>query len=86
MSYAEPILAVAIGALAALLHLMITRGRASIAARGGVALALATLPLSIAGPALCLVVAIALAPSFAWLALLGFWSLRTACLARWVCF
>ncbi|MBW2271284.1 MAG: hypothetical protein JRH16_22250 [Deltaproteobacteria bacterium] len=83
MTLWEPMLGSALGALAALLHLAATRSRAAIAVRGGVALALVTLPLSVAGPALCLLVAIALSPASAWASLLGFWLLRTCTLA-WV--
>jgi hypothetical protein len=78
----EPVLGSLLGALAALLHLAATRTRASLGVRGGARLALATLPISVAGPALCLVAAIALSPSAAWASLLGFWLLRSCALAR----
>jgi hypothetical protein len=82
MTLWEPMLGSVLGALAALLHLAATRSRASIAARGGVTLALATLPISVVGPALCLLAAITLSPSSAWAPLLGFWLLRSYALAR----
>jgi hypothetical protein len=83
MTVWEPMLGSVLGALAALLHLGVTRSRAAVAARGGGALALATLPISVAGPALCLLAAITLSPTSAWASLLGFWLLRTCTLA-WV--
>jgi hypothetical protein len=82
MTVWELMLGPALGALAALLHLAATRSRAAVAMRGGGALALATLPISVAGPALCLLAAIALSPSSAWASLLGFWLLRSCMLAR----
>jgi hypothetical protein len=78
----EPMLGSTLGALAALLHLAATRTRASVAVRGGARLTLATLPISVAGPALCLLAAIALSPSSAWAPLLGFWLLRSSTLVR----
>ena len=82
MTLWEPMLGLALGGTAALLHLAATHSRATVAARGGVALALATLPISVAGPALCILAAIALSPSSAWASLLGFWLLRSYTLAR----
>jgi hypothetical protein len=82
MSVLEPVLALVLGSLAALVHLVATRSRAATAARGGVAMAMATLPISIAGPAFCLLAAILFCPSSAWASLLGFWLLRSCALAR----
>jgi len=82
MTVWELMLGLALGGLAALLHLAATRSRAAVAVRGGGAPALATLPISVAGPALCLFAAIALSPSSAWASLLGFWLLRSHTLAR----
>lgn len=78
----EPMLCSALGGLAALLHLAATRSRAGVALRGRAALALVTLPISLAAPALVLLAAIALSPSSAWAALLGFWLLRSGALVR----
>jgi len=82
MTLWEPVLGSMLGALAALLHLAATRTRASVAVRGGTLLTLATLPISLAAPTLCLLTAIAFSPSSAWAPLLGFWLLRSCTLAR----
>jgi hypothetical protein len=82
MTHWEAMLGSVLGALAALVHLAATRSRASVATRGGLTLALATLPISVAGPALCLLAAITLSPSSAWAPLLGFWLVRSYTLAR----
>jgi hypothetical protein len=82
MTLLEPMLGSALGALAALFHLAATRTRAAVAVRGGSLMTLATLPISVAGPALGLFAAIALSPSSGWAPLLGFWLLRSCTLAR----
>jgi hypothetical protein len=85
MTLWEPVLGSALGGVAAMLHLAATWSRAAVAARGGVGLAMATLPISIAGPALCILAATAVSPFSAGVGLLGFWLLRSWMLARLGC-
>ncbi len=82
MTVEGPVFAAALGGLAAIVHLTVTRARAALVARGGVTVALATLPLCIALPGLFLFAAIVLAPASAWSSICGFWVVRSHALAR----
>jgi len=85
MTLWEPVLGSAFGGVAAMLQLAATWSRAAVAARGGVGLAMATLPISIAGPSLCILAATAVSPFSGGMCLLGFWLLRSWMLNRLGC-
>ena len=71
------VVALAAGTVAAMLHLVLTWLRTSIALNGGAALAMLTLPVAIAMPVACLLAGIWLSPGFGWLAILSYWLLRS---------
>lgn len=73
---------VGLGAIAGLLHLAITRWRAGLAVRRGAGLALVAYPLALAGVALLVLAAAALAPLAAWCTLPGLIAVRFVVLRR----
>jgi hypothetical protein len=72
----------AMGVVAALFHLGLTWIRASVSLRGRVALAMLTLPLAVAIPAICLFAAFWFAPTSGWMAVLAHALLRSFTMAR----
>jgi len=72
----------AMGVIAALFHLGLTWIRASASLRGRVALAMLTLPVAIAIPAICLFAAFWFAPISGGLAILAYALLRFFTMAR----
>lgn len=75
----------AAGAVAAFMHLAMTWIRAEVGLKGAIGLAMITLPIAIATPALCLFAALWLSPTFGWLAVVGYWMIRSVmvvCVAR----
>lgn len=82
MMIGDFMLALALAISAALLHLGASWGRAVLCAKGGVAMAMITLPIAVAAPALCLFAAIAIVPVFAWAPMLCFLLLRSFTLVR----
>ena len=81
-TFLDPVLSIAMGGLAVLVHLAATRARATLAVRGAAVAAVVTLPIAVAAPAGLILAAILSWPTAGWTALPGFWALRALVLAR----
>lgn len=73
---------VVLGAIGALLHLAITRWRASLAAHRGAAVALVTMPLGLACVGVAVFAAASISSTAAWATPIGIFAVRLAVLRR----
>ena len=81
MTSAGLVFGLAMGMVAALVHLGLTWLRVSASMRGRVGLAVLTLPIAVAIPTICLFAAFRLAPALGGAAVLGYALLRSRTLA-----